>query len=225
MTPVLFPGDQSLEGIYEKPSGIIHGGVVVAHPHPLYGGTMAQPVVYRVAKACRQRGLATLRFNFRGVGRSAGAYSGLDEYRDVEAALAYLRTQLRGEDLTSNGVGVPLPLGLAGYSFGSIMAGMAAAGDVRVSALALIAFVAGWEEMPSNALSRLATFRGPVLAVCGDVDEQAPPGVVERVLSSLGLNFSLKVIRGSGHFFEGNHALVGRLVADFITETFARGQA
>jgi len=67
------------------------GGVVIAHPHPLMGGTMAQPVVYRVARACRERGFASLRFNFRGVGQSRGRYSGSEEYRDVEAALAFLR--------------------------------------------------------------------------------------------------------------------------------------
>ncbi len=96
---VYFSGDDRLEGILEWPAGVgesaatggeagprVAGGVVVAHPHPLYGGTMAQPVVYRVAQACRERGFASLRFNFRGVGQSEGRYSGSEEYRDVEAA-------------------------------------------------------------------------------------------------------------------------------------------
>ena len=78
--------------------GPVAGGVVVAHPHPLHGGTMAQPVVYRIARACREQRLATLRFNFRGVGGSAGTFSGTEEYRDVEAAAAFLRGRLAALD-------------------------------------------------------------------------------------------------------------------------------
>ncbi len=73
---MLFSGDDRLEGILEWPGpegdARVTAGVVVAHPHPLYGGTMAQPVVYRIAQACRQQGFASLRFNFRGVGREWG---------------------------------------------------------------------------------------------------------------------------------------------------------
>ncbi len=177
---------------------------------------MAQPVVYRVAQACRDRGMATLRFNFRGVGGSRGTYSGTEEYRDVEAAAAYLRGQLPG----LAGEQVPgakeLPMALAGYSFGSVMAAMAATGAVPVQALALVAFVVAWEEMPALALERLAGFRGPVLAVCGDRDDLAPPREVERVLAGLGLDFSLSVVEGADHFFENRQRQVGERVAAFL---------
>ena len=132
---VYFYGDDRLEGILEKPGaagpsddsiGDMLGGVVVAHPHPLYGSTMAQPLVYRIAQACRDHRMATLRFNFRGVGKSLGRYHGVDEYKDVETAATFLRGNL----------GPGVPLALAGYSFGSVMTAMAAGGPTPVEALA-----------------------------------------------------------------------------------------
>jgi alpha/beta superfamily hydrolase len=254
---VFFSGDDRLEGILEWPDDPgsgggraapgagggapppgVAGGVVIAHPHPLYGGTMAQPVVYRVAQACREQGYASLRFNFRGVGRSTGRYSGTEEHRDVEAALAFLRGQLASGPPGAGGAwsavagpavefpgdgrrdGRRLALGLAGYSFGSVMAAVAAGtGVVPVGALALIALVVDWEESPPGALDGLARFRGPVLALCGELDDLAPPDVVERALRRLGIDFRLTVVKGTGHFFERRQREVGELVAGFFAET------
>jgi len=230
---VLFSGDDRLEGVLEWPEGPGSGGVVIAHPHPLYGGTMAQPVVYRVAQACREQGYASLRFNFRGVGRSGGRYSGTEEYRDVEAALAFLRGRLAsgpgeagdassavaGPAVDSPGNGRRLALGLAGYSFGSVMAAVAAGtGVVPVEALALIALVVDWEELPPGTLDGLARFRGPVLALCGELDDLAPPDVVEKALRRLGVDFRLKVVKGTGHFFEQRQREVGEEVAAFFAD-------
>ena len=259
---VLFSGDDRLEGILEwpadagsgggesaapapergAPSPRVAGGIVIAHPHPLYGGTMAQPVVYRVAQACREHGFGSLRFNFRGVGRSAGRYSGTEEYRDVEAALAFLKGRLDSRPVESGGPGGPgapgasagapiegppgarrrLPLGLAGYSFGSVMAALAAGqGAVPVQSLALIALVVDWEELPPGTLDVLGRFRGPVLALCGDLDDLAPPAVVEKALHGLGVDFRLEVLAGTGHFFEQRQREVGERVAAFFAETLA----
>src|SRR5216117_3551162 len=89
------------------------GGIVICHPHPLYGGDMDNPVVVRVAEVCRELGLATLRFNFRGVGASTGQHGqGRDERHDVTAALAHFASVLPSG----------APLGLAGYSFGAAVA-------------------------------------------------------------------------------------------------------
>ncbi len=174
---------------------------------------MAQPVVYRVARACREQGFASLRFNFRGVGKSGGRYSGIDEYRDVEAALAFLRGRLSTEN------GRRSPLGLAGYSFGSVMAALAAgSGAVPVDALALIAFVVEWEESPPGILDALAGFKGPVLALCGEADDLAPPVVVERALRGIGADYRLAVVRGAGHLFEQKQREVGEQVAAFFAE-------
>jgi alpha/beta superfamily hydrolase len=224
MTDVTFTADDRLKGIYEEPEGgEAWGGVVVAHPHPLHGATMDQPVVYRTAQACRKRGLATLRFNFRGVGESGGTYSGFDEYRDVQAAAAYMRARLDALDGESGLGSQSRPLALAGYSFGSIMAAMAVAGEVPVRALALIAFVVTWKDMLPAVLDKLATFSGPVLAVCGENDEIAPPQEVERVLARLKLDFSLSVVEGADHFFGGVHREVGERVAAFLDDVMGHG--
>ncbi len=221
---VFFYGDERLEGILEPPGVVppageearqVLGGVVVAHPHPLYGGTMAQPLVYRMAKACRMRGMTTLRFNFRGVGKSRGRYGGSDEHRDVEAATAFLRGQLEPG----------APVGLAGYSFGSVMAAMAATGSTAVEALALVALVAAWDEMSDGALEGLRAFKGPVLAVCGELDDLAPPELVKAVLSDLNLDFTLRVIPDAGHFFEGQQDEVSDQVAAFFEHAFRSARA
>ena len=245
---VFFSGDDRLEGILEwpgeggqggaesaapapaggAPSPRVAGGIVIAHPHPLFGGTMAQPVVYRVAHACREQGFVSLRFNFRGVGRSAGHYSGTEECRDVEAALAFLKGRLDSPPADGGLVdGSPegrrrSPLGLAGYSFGSVMAALAAGrGAVPVESLALIALVVDWEELPPGTLDVLARFRGPVLALCGDLDDLAPPAVVEKALRGLGIDLRLEVLAGTGHFFEHRQREAGGRVAAFFAETLA----
>jgi alpha/beta superfamily hydrolase len=98
---------------------------IVCHPHPLYGGTMHTHAVYRLAKAVRTRGGAALRFNFRGVGRSAGRYGGGDgEAEDARAALAWLAAAKPG-----------IPLVASGFSFGAWMAILAGGADPRVSGL------------------------------------------------------------------------------------------
>jgi alpha/beta superfamily hydrolase len=227
---LFFAGDHRLEGILEwpgegAPSGddtrpegsAVRGGVVLAHPHSLAGGTMAQPVVYRVARGCRERGLATLRFNFRGVGRSGGAFSGTEEYRDVEAAAAYLRGRLASAVGGDPSGSRTLPLALAGYSFGSVMVARAAAGPIPIQALALIGFVVSWPELPADTLDRLGRFRGPVLAVCAENDELGRPEDVDHALRKLGLDYSLQVVEGAGHFLEGRHREVGEAVAEFLS--------
>ncbi len=111
-------------------------------------------------------------------------------------------------------------LALAGYSFGSVMAALAAgAGTVPVQALALIALVVGWEESPPGLLDGLARFRGPVLAVCGESDDLAPPEVVERTLAGLRLDLRVAVVGGAGHLFEHKQREVGEQVAAFFADT------
>ncbi|MDZ7698565.1 MAG: alpha/beta hydrolase [Deltaproteobacteria bacterium] len=99
-------GGLTIEGLL---GGDVSGGaVVITHPHPLYGGEMHNGVVDAVVRACRQKGLATLRFNFRGVGQSQGHYDeGIGEQDDVRAAVSYL-----------DELGAPA-IDLAGYSFGA----------------------------------------------------------------------------------------------------------
>lgn len=204
---VTIPGPYELEGLLEWPEGgEVLGGVVVAHPHPLYGGTMRQPVVHHVARACRRRGLATLRFNFRGIGASAGGYTGLEEFRDVRAAAAYLRGRLPTGS----------PISLAGYSFGAWMAALAAIDGEPAAALGLVAFPVEWDEFSPSFFERLGGFPGPVIAVCGEFDTIAPPGGVEGFLTGVGVRPEMVVVGGVDHLFVGQGEQVGEAAAEFL---------
>ena len=210
---VLIPGSPRLEGLWDQPDGPEPVGVlVVAHPHPLHGGTMLQPVVYHLSRALVERGYATLRFNFRGVGDSEGSYDGLDERRDVEAAVEFARAR----------VGARVPLALAGYSFGSMMAALAVGGGLAVDALALVAFVVDAEEFMPTFYTSLSSYAGPLLAVVGERDDMAPPARVEGFLTGLGLHPQVVVIPGADHFFVGRHSEVGAAVGDFLDEVLRR---
>ncbi len=223
---VFFMGDHSLEGKFswpEKPTHfgsilpkwVIKGGVVVGHPYPPAGATMELPVIHHIAKYSRQRQFASLRFNFRSVGASLGEFSGADEYRDVEAAVSFMSEQLAPSDGPRR---VVPPIGLAGWSFGSVMAAMAAAGLPEVKALALVGFVVNWEHLPADTLDRLAGFRGPILAVCAENDHHGTPDEVNRLLVDIGLRPTIEVIEGADHYLGGQERKVGKLVADFFGE-------
>src|SRR4030095_13476795 len=119
----------ALEASMAVPSGGTLG-VVVCHPHPRYGGDMDSPVVVTAARACARQDLATLRFNFRGVGASEGAWDeGRGERIDVRSATAHLHRSLAR----------PAPIALAGYSFGAAMAAAVAASGEPLAGLALLA--------------------------------------------------------------------------------------
>jgi alpha/beta superfamily hydrolase len=219
---VLFQADGRLEGMLGSPAPAeamagpkSRGGVVVAHPYPPHGATMDLPMVYRIARSCRERGFTTLRFNFRSVGGSEGSFSGTEEHRDVTAAVSFLAGELAArEGERAKG----LPLALAGYSFGSIMAARAAADLPAVRAMVLVGFVVRWEHLPPDTLDRLARYRGPLLAVCAENDDVGAPEDVRATLKRLGLDFSLEVVPGVDHFLQGRHREVGELVGAFIEE-------
>ena len=99
-----------LEAILEEPEdGEPRQAVVLCHPHPLYGGTMHNKVVYRIARGLRSAGSVVLRFNFRGVSQSEGEHAhGEGEIDDADAAIAWMRERYPG-----------LPFALAGFSFGA----------------------------------------------------------------------------------------------------------
>jgi alpha/beta superfamily hydrolase len=177
-------GGWALEGIYQAGVDADAEGAVVAPPHPLYGGSMDSPVVNELAHACSQSGLASLRFNWRGVGASAGEPSGeqADADADYAAALVHLAETLPG------------PLVAAGYSFGALAA-VRAAGHPRVRRLLLVA-------PPPQGLERaaLAAFRGGVLLLTGERDAIAPPSALEEVTAGLP-SVRLHVVPDADHFF------------------------
>ena len=175
------------------------GGVVVAPPHPLYGGSMESPVVTEIAYAAADAGLASLRFDWRGVGGSHGEPSGevADHAADYAAALRHLGETVRG------------PLCAAGYSAGAAAAARAAA-DSRVTRLLLVA-------PPPSMLdaARLAAFGGSVLVVVGEADRLAPPEALRAILAALP-RWRLEVLPEADHFFGSGLGALGRIARSWL---------
>jgi alpha/beta superfamily hydrolase len=177
---------------------------------------MAQPVVYRCAQSCRARGMVSLRFNFRGVGRSEGVFSGWDEYRDVVAAAEYLQAQM-----AATLPGSRLPVALVGYSFGSVMA-VISLSELQPDGLVLIGFPVASDLLHEEALERLRGFNKPLLVVVGEADDFAPLALLQRTLDRTSVPYRLEIVRGTGHFFEGRQREVAETVASFLAESVIR---
>ena len=157
-----------LEAVLVHPEGPPVAAAVVCHAHPLHGGMMHFKVVYRAAKALQSAGLAVLRFNFRGVGRSEGAHDhGTGEQEDARAALFEMQGRFPG-----------LPLVLGGFSFGSAVALGVAARDARVRAVFALGYplllsfrvwtsgsLVALSKETSSPEDRSSAFRGCFLAV------------------------------------------------------------
>ncbi len=185
----------ALDGIFlGVAAGSAADGAVIAPPHPLYGGSMQAPVVNEIAYACQICGIASLRFDWRGIGASAGQPSGSarDADEDFAAALAHLEETVNGELLA------------CGYSFGAAAALRAGAGHPRVTKLILVA-------PPPTLLdaSALERFAGRVLVLTGESDPIAPARELE-VLAARARRVRLVVIPDAEHFFATGLAELGR---------------
>jgi alpha/beta superfamily hydrolase len=168
---------------------------LVAHPHPLFGGTMHNKVVYHAMKAFSHFGLPVLRFNFRGTGLSEGKHDeARGEVDDVRAALDYLYTVLPET--------ARKPILFAGFSFGSNVGLRATCGDPRVAGLIGLG-------LPVQAAGRnytydfLAGCPQPKLFVSGDHDEFCPPRVLDEFLLAAPEPKQRVTIAGADHFFQG----------------------
>jgi len=189
-----------LEGRFVPGAPETRGGVVVAPPHPLYGGSMDSPVVNEVAWTCNRAGLASLSFNWRGVDASAGEPSGdaIPADADYAAALEQLALTVEG------------PLVAAGYSFGAATAVRVAPSSPRVDRLVLVS--------PPPALldaNALAGFDGGVLIVSGEHDTFAPVAEL-TALASESPRARFVVVPDADHFFATGLAEVSRAVAEWI---------
>lgn len=172
------------------------GVAVIAHPHPLFGGTMDNKVVQTLARAFVQCGWTTLRFNFRGVGQSAGAHDeGRGETQDMLQVVA---------DLAPTG-----PLALAGFSFGAFVtshAVAALAGQRDIQKIALI----GTAASRFNVLPIAAELHERCLVVHGEADDTVPlASVMDWARPQL---LPVTVVPGGGHFFHGQLPLLRSLV-------------
>jgi len=200
---VSFPcGDLLLEGVVSVPAG--EGpfpAVVVCHPHPLYGGSMDNNVVYAICKGLAQVSIAWLRFNFRGVGGSQGVYAdGVGERDDVAAATSYL-SGMAGVDVER--------IGLCGYSFGAGVALEVAPQDERVKALALVSPVV-------SASNPIADYVKPKLILSGSADEFADAGSLQRLAGGLPEPNEFELVNGVDHFWWGYESKIADRVADFF---------
>jgi hypothetical protein len=192
--PLAGDPDRALEGIFVPGAG--DDGALVAPPHPLYGGSLENPVVGEIAWACQRAGLATLRFNWRGVGASAGERSG--EPADADADYASALAELAAS--------VPGLLVAAGYSFGAAAALRVALREARVRRLVLVA-------PPPSLLdaAALAAFRGRLLVVTGEQDAIAPPAAL-REQSAAAARCVFEEIPEADHFFGAGLARLGQVV-------------
>ena len=179
---------------------------LVCHPHPQFGGTLHNKVVFRAAKAATGLGLAALRFNFRGVGQSQGEYShGVGERDDVRAALDYLLTRFADK-----------PVCLMGFSFGAWVGLAVGARDPRVKSLVGLGLPTASEDL---AFLRQAT--KPKLIVQGTQDVYGPRNQVEALFASLPEPKRIHWVEGADHFFSGKLDEVQAAVRVFLEQTLA----
>jgi alpha/beta superfamily hydrolase len=183
---------------------------VVCHPHPLFGGTMHNKVVYQTAKTIHRFGLPVVRFNFRGVGLSEGTHDkGAGEEGDVLAVIDFLAREYPG-----------VPLLLAGFSFGSWVGLLAGCGDPRVKELLGLGLPVG--DLGSRSFSYLETCDKPKLLVSGEFDRFGPPNrlraMVEQFPPHARENTKVAIVAGGDHFFAGHLPELDRTIADWLVE-------
>jgi alpha/beta superfamily hydrolase len=202
MPSIMIPaGPVQLEAQLRQPKSLPRGAVVLCHPHPIYGGTMDNRVVYRAAKAAAQAGFAALRFNFRGVGQSTGAFDqGTGEKEDVAAAIDWLETEYRG-----------LPLALVGYSFGAWVGLQVGCADPRIGALVGLGL-----PLDLYDFDFLTGTLKPALYIVGTRDEFCSQENLDRLEPRLPGTSMVHRIEGSGHFFDGYVEVIEKLIADFF---------
>jgi uncharacterized protein len=193
----------SLEARLDLPAGAPRAIAVCGHPHPLHGGTMHTKALYQTAKALTRVGVGALRFNFRGVGASAGTFdAGVGERDDFRAALTFAGGRFPG-----------LPLWAAGMSFGSWIALAVGADDPRVSLLLGVA-----PPVDRYDFSALAASTKPKFFVHGEDDELIAAAEIRRFYSPLLEPKELVMIEDANHLFEGKASLVGDAVEDLLAD-------
>jgi alpha/beta superfamily hydrolase len=186
---------------------------LVTHPHPLFGGTMHNKVVYHAAKALNSFGFPVLRFNFRGAGLSEGKHDqGHGEVDDIRAALAWLKNEFH------------LPLIFAGFSFGASTGLRASCPDPDVKLLISLGTPVAAEGR-SYAYRFLAECAKPKLFVSGDHDQYGPLPELERVFNSAAEPKKFVVVPNADHFFEGQLAVMRDAITGWVSEKLGTSAA
>ncbi|HEY6327978.1 MAG TPA: alpha/beta fold hydrolase [Blastocatellia bacterium] len=192
-----------LEAILKDPSTLTGRSAVICHPHPLYGGTMHNKVVYRIARTFNEAGFTALRFNFRGVGLSAGVHDyGHGEQQDLLAVIDFIQRRYPHDEIWA-----------AGFSFGSTVMLRVCCGDSRIRALV----AAG---VPTSVFEpgQVSACDKPKLVVNGSQDEFGPTKGLRRFFDQLSGPKELAIIEGADHFFEGHLDELSSSVAAFINQ-------
>lgn len=194
-------GAALLEGFYAASEGST--GAVISHPHPLYGGDMRNSVVQILAETLSANGIATLRFNFRGVGRSEGVYDeGKGERTDVLAAISFMEMQ---------GIRNTIPVG---YSFGAWVN----AGIIPKQGLLPALFVSPPFGLFAFSIQTLRDRIG--LIVCGDRDPYCP---VEKLKTTAAeLNSPLELVTDADHFFQGKEENLALCIDRFLLQALPK---
>jgi uncharacterized protein len=185
---LLLPGPAGhLEALLEEPEDAAPTeAALVCHPHPQHGGTMHNKVVYRIARGLRGTGAVVLRFNYRGVNLSEGAYDeGEGELDDARAALEYLRARYPA-----------LPFTVAGFSFGSRIALRLGCGIAR--RVIAVGFPAAYQDKAS-----LETCTTPKVFIQSTHDEFGSVQQIESIVAALPEPKQLHLIEAQDHFFTG----------------------
>jgi uncharacterized protein len=174
---------------------------VVCHPHPLFGGTMHNKVVYQTAKTLHQLGAPVLRFDFRGAGTSEGEHDrGVGEQDDVRAAIAYMATEFSGR-----------PILLAGFSFGSWVGLRVGCADDRVTKLIGLGL-----PVDNVDVTFLRDCSKPKLLIQGGNDQFGARANIEALFATLSEPKRLVIVEGADHFFTGNLGAVAAAITSWL---------
>ena len=203
-TPMNAPSNSTIRSLFlDGPAGrleaLLNAGAadathaaLVCHPHPSFGGTLHNKVVFHTMKALNSFGFPVLRFNFRSAGLSQGEHDhGQGEVDDVRAALDWLDKEFH------------LPLIFAGFSFGAAVGLQAACPDPRVKAAIALGIPVAAIDNRSYDFEFLQTCSKPKLFVSGDRDQFGPQASLHQLVTSVPEPRKLVIIEGADHFFEG----------------------
>lgn len=197
-----------LEALLDLPDGEPRAVCVFGHPHPLHGGTMHTKALYQASKAMPRIGVASLRINFRGVGRSAGTFdAGPGEQDDFKAAIGFVAERFPD-----------LPIWAGGMSFGSWIAMTTGAEDARVSLLLGIA-----PPVDRYDFDVLKTCTLPKFIIHGEEDELISIKEIRKFYAQIPEPKELVTIEDANHLFEGRTSMVGEAVEDLLADFHPAG--
>ncbi|MBV8049563.1 MAG: alpha/beta fold hydrolase [Acidobacteriaceae bacterium] len=202
-----------LEALVNQGNETASHAALVCHPHPLYGGTLHNKVVFHAMKALHSFGFPVLRFNFRGTGLSEGDHdNGFGEVDDVRAALDWLDREFH------------LPLVFAGFSFGAAVGLQAACADQRVKGVIGLGLPVVPADEPIYDLTFLQQCTKPKLFVSGARDQFGPKMQLEQLLESVSEPKKLVLIEGGDHFFAGRLKELREIIEHWVRETVVSSQ-